>query len=503
PAARRQSFVFDPAVSTRPELRYLDALHSAEHKRRAPLEKLRDRHLVAYQRCSRTRDRARINQDYADFVSFVHPTLAGLDKALSAIHTPVTEILAQIDDALADAGEQLRSRSQAAQKEAAQRSGCRLPRPRGQAGALAGRAPSAASSPPGQQLPVSLERCAAAPTPASRHLHRRAPAARAAASARLLERRLADTPGHSGGVDGFAGLGRPDQALEIYRELTDTLQQQQSCRPPSPPCWTSPREQRDAWASLLDPAGLTRHFDFLGGAVFPELARHLIDELPMLFNPGNPDRFHQRYSLTVLEFLPQFQALLPASAACQPTGSSRESSTWPYPPARGDQQPGPGAVPPAACPPALPAAPPAASKRLSAALAALSRVWCPEVHLPALTGRFWKLTLLIICRPGGRHRHRGGGRQAALCRPAPLADADDADEAGDAGSKSAERDQLFLTALTDCLARWDAICGLLDEQVCASLVARSLEAIGRLNEVPRAYAGRPTGSCRTQRLPTR
>uniref|UniRef100_A0A1I8HH43 PCI domain-containing protein n=1 Tax=Macrostomum lignano TaxID=282301 RepID=A0A1I8HH43_9PLAT len=406
-------------------------------------------------------------------------------------------------------------RSQAAQKEAAQRAVAACLGLVAKLELWLGEAPSAASSPPGQQLPVSLERCGRAYARLS-HLCARWRGSnqtidglrpRASRLGELLERRLADAltnallsndkPAIRVALTAFAGLGRPDQALEIYRELTvrrflrsvlvqDTLQQQQQLSAAFASVLDFAREQRDAWASLLDPAGLTRHFDFLGGAVFPELARHLIDELPMLFNPGNPDRFHQRYSLTVLEFLPQFQALLPRLSSLPAYWElKRKFNLAVYFQIRLHEVTSSLDQELSAC--GLSPAPPGGSacrlKATSAALAALSRVWCPEVHLPSLTGRFWKLTLLIICRCGAHFEGLAadigtgeeGVRRALLLAAdlaaakaeilrlfsdavqpkfadLPLADAGDADEAGDAGIKSAERDQLFLTALTDCLA---------------------------------------------------
>eukprot|EP00069_Balaena_mysticetus_P004547 bmy_17330T0 len=47
-------------------------------------------------------------------------------------------------------------------------------------------------------------------------------------------------------------------------------------------------------------------YDFLVNSVWPEIVRGLEEKLPSLFNPGNPDAFHQKYTIS-MDFVRTFE----------------------------------------------------------------------------------------------------------------------------------------------------------------------------------------------------
>lgn len=53
-------------------------------------------------------------------------------------------------------------------------------------------------------------------------------------------------------------------------------------------------------------ADMVPGYDFLVNSVWPEIARGLEEKLPSLFNPGNPDIFHQKYCIS-MDFLGKFE----------------------------------------------------------------------------------------------------------------------------------------------------------------------------------------------------
>lgn len=53
-------------------------------------------------------------------------------------------------------------------------------------------------------------------------------------------------------------------------------------------------------------ADMVPGYDFLVNSVWPEIARGLEEKLPSLFNPGNPDIFHQKYTVS-MDFLRNFE----------------------------------------------------------------------------------------------------------------------------------------------------------------------------------------------------
>ncbi|XP_068087921.1 conserved oligomeric Golgi complex subunit 2 [Hyperolius riggenbachi] len=53
-------------------------------------------------------------------------------------------------------------------------------------------------------------------------------------------------------------------------------------------------------------ADMVPGYDFLVNSVWPEIARGLEEKLPSLFNPGNPDIFHQKYTIS-MDFVRKFE----------------------------------------------------------------------------------------------------------------------------------------------------------------------------------------------------
>lgn len=58
---------------------------------------------------------------------------------------------------------------------------------------------------------------------------------------------------------------------------------------------------------------LMKGYDFIGNVFWPEISLHLINLTPSIFAPGNPNLFHQHYSMT-LKFLEDFE-----NACCSQT----------------------------------------------------------------------------------------------------------------------------------------------------------------------------------------
>ncbi|GAB5578377.1 conserved oligomeric Golgi complex subunit 2 isoform X1 [Prionailurus iriomotensis] len=102
-------------------------------------------------------------------------------------------------------------------------------------------------------------------------------------------------------------------------------------------------------------------YDFLVNSVWPEIVRGLEEKLPSLFNPGNPDAFHEKYT-RFREIAGSLEAALTAGLEDAPAGSSfcllASHRTW----------------------------------------SSLQRCWSDEMFLPVLAHRLWRLTLQILAR---------------------------------------------------------------------------------------------------------
>ncbi|XP_028903193.1 conserved oligomeric Golgi complex subunit 2 isoform X2 [Ornithorhynchus anatinus] len=145
-------------------------------------------------------------------------------------------------------------------------------------------------------------------------------------------------------------------------------------------------------------------YDFLVNSVWPEIVRGLEERLPWLFNPGNPDSFHERYTVS-MDFVRRFERQCGSQASVKRlrAHSSYHSfnNKWNLPVyfqirfreiAAGLER---------ALSDGLEEAPAGSSYCLLAThvtWASVTRCWSDELFLPLLAPRLWKLTLQILAR---------------------------------------------------------------------------------------------------------
>ncbi|XP_038617294.1 conserved oligomeric Golgi complex subunit 2 [Tachyglossus aculeatus] len=145
-------------------------------------------------------------------------------------------------------------------------------------------------------------------------------------------------------------------------------------------------------------------YDFLVNSVWPEIVRGLEERLPWLFNPGNPDSFHERYTVS-MDFVRRFERQCGSQASVKRlrAHSSYHSfnNKWNLPVyfqirfreiAAGLER---------ALSDGLEEAPAGSSYCLLATQvtwASVTRCWSDELFLPLLAPRLWKLTLQILAR---------------------------------------------------------------------------------------------------------
>uniref|UniRef100_A0A8C8VK45 Conserved oligomeric Golgi complex subunit 2 n=1 Tax=Pelusios castaneus TaxID=367368 RepID=A0A8C8VK45_9SAUR len=145
-------------------------------------------------------------------------------------------------------------------------------------------------------------------------------------------------------------------------------------------------------------------YDFLVNSVWPEIVRGLEEKLPSLFNPGNPDVFHEKYSVS-MDFVQRFERQCGSQASVK---RLRLHSTyhsfnnkWNLPvyfqirfrEVAGDLE--------AALSDSLEDAPAGSSYCLLAThqvWVSLLKCWSDQIFLPLLAHRLWKLTLQILAR---------------------------------------------------------------------------------------------------------
>ncbi|KAM3931166.1 conserved oligomeric Golgi complex subunit 2 [Leptodactylus fuscus] len=151
-------------------------------------------------------------------------------------------------------------------------------------------------------------------------------------------------------------------------------------------------------------ADMVPGYDFLVNSVWPEIARGLEERLPSLFNPGNPDIFHQKYSLS-MDFLRKFERQCGSQASVKrlrghPTYHSF-NNRWNLPvyfQIRFKDLAG-------SLESALLSRLDDASAESEFCLRAtsvlwscLTACWSDQIYLPLLAHRFWKLTLQLLSR---------------------------------------------------------------------------------------------------------
>ncbi|XP_077342696.1 conserved oligomeric Golgi complex subunit 2 isoform X2 [Lithobates pipiens] len=151
-------------------------------------------------------------------------------------------------------------------------------------------------------------------------------------------------------------------------------------------------------------ADMVPGYDFLVNSVWPEIARGLEEKLPSLFNPGNPDIFHQKYTVS-MDFLRNFERQCGSQASVKRLRAHPSyhsfNNRWNLPvyfQIRFKEIAG-------RLESALVSPMQDVSEGRSFCLQAssvlwtcLTTCWSDQIFLPLLAHRFWKLTLQLLSR---------------------------------------------------------------------------------------------------------
>ncbi|XP_032286199.1 conserved oligomeric Golgi complex subunit 2 isoform X2 [Phoca vitulina] len=145
-------------------------------------------------------------------------------------------------------------------------------------------------------------------------------------------------------------------------------------------------------------------YDFLVNSVWPEIVRGLEEKLPSLFNPGNPDAFHEKYTIS-MDFVRAFERQCGSQASVRRLRAHPAyhsfNNKWNLPvyfqirfrEIAGSLE--------AALTDVLEDAPAGSSFCLLAShrtWGSLQRCWSDEMFLPVLVPRLWRLTLQVLAR---------------------------------------------------------------------------------------------------------
>ncbi|XDV50262.1 hypothetical protein PO909_019341 [Leuciscus waleckii] len=155
-----------------------------------------------------------------------------------------------------------------------------------------------------------------------------------------------------------------------------------------------------------DKADIVPGYDFLVNSVWPEIIRGVEERIPSLFNPGNPDAFYEKYTVS-MDFVRKFERQCGSQASVKrlrahPCYQSFHNK-WNLPvyfqlrfkEIAGSLE--------NAIADGLDASPAGGSYRLQVTevlWSCVCRCWADQVYLPPLAHRFWKLTLQLISRYG-------------------------------------------------------------------------------------------------------
>ncbi|XP_039097176.1 conserved oligomeric Golgi complex subunit 2 isoform X2 [Hyaena hyaena] len=145
-------------------------------------------------------------------------------------------------------------------------------------------------------------------------------------------------------------------------------------------------------------------YDFLVNSVWPEIVRGLEEKLPSLFNPGNPDAFHKKYTVS-MDFVRAFEQQCGTQASVRRLRAHPAyhsfNNKWNLPvyfqirfrEIAGSLE--------EALTDELEKAPAGSAFCLLAShrtWSSLQRCWSDEMFLPVLVHRLWRLTLQILAR---------------------------------------------------------------------------------------------------------
>uniref|UniRef100_A0A8D0EAE5 Conserved oligomeric Golgi complex subunit 2 n=1 Tax=Salvator merianae TaxID=96440 RepID=A0A8D0EAE5_SALMN len=145
-------------------------------------------------------------------------------------------------------------------------------------------------------------------------------------------------------------------------------------------------------------------YDFLVNSVWPEIVRGLEVKLPSLFNPGNPDAFHEKYTIS-MDFVRKFERQCGSQASVKRLRSHLSyqsfNDKWNLPVYFQIRFREIAGAFEAALSNSLEEAPAGSPYCLLAthmAWTSLEKCWSPQIFLPLLAHRLWKLSLQVIAR---------------------------------------------------------------------------------------------------------
>uniref|UniRef100_A0A669B9J2 Conserved oligomeric Golgi complex subunit 2 n=1 Tax=Oreochromis niloticus TaxID=8128 RepID=A0A669B9J2_ORENI len=153
-----------------------------------------------------------------------------------------------------------------------------------------------------------------------------------------------------------------------------------------------------------DRADIVPGYDFLVNSVWPEMVKGIEERLAYIFNPGNPDIFYERYSVT-MEFVQRFERQCSSQASVKrlrghPSYTSFQNK-WNLPVYFQLRYKETAGRLENAISDGLVAAPAGSAYHLQVSevlWSCLVRCWSDNVYLSPLAHRFWKLTLQLYSR---------------------------------------------------------------------------------------------------------
>ncbi|XP_041108740.1 conserved oligomeric Golgi complex subunit 2 [Polyodon spathula] len=153
-----------------------------------------------------------------------------------------------------------------------------------------------------------------------------------------------------------------------------------------------------------DKADIVPGYDFLVNSVWPEIVKGLEEKIPSLFNPGNPDTFHEKYTLS-MEFVRKYERQCGSQASVKRLRAHPSylsfNNKWNLPvyfQIRFKEIAGSLET---AMSEGLHKAPDGSAYQLLVSHVLwnnLVKCWCDQIYLPLLAHRFWKITLQLLSR---------------------------------------------------------------------------------------------------------
>uniref|UniRef100_A0A672GSE8 Conserved oligomeric Golgi complex subunit 2 n=1 Tax=Salarias fasciatus TaxID=181472 RepID=A0A672GSE8_SALFA len=161
-----------------------------------------------------------------------------------------------------------------------------------------------------------------------------------------------------------------------------------------------------------DKADTVPGYDFLVNSVWPEIIKGIEERLAYLFNPGNPDIFYERYSVS-MEFVRRFERQCSSQASVKRLRVHQSYTSfhnkWNLPVYFQLRYKEIAGRLESAISDGLEAAPAGSAYHLQVSevlWSCLVRCWSDKVYLSPLAHRFWKLTLQLYSRYANVKEHR-------------------------------------------------------------------------------------------------